>query len=173
MSRLLAGAAAGKPFLDPSRVIGTAKLSPEGSDEWASAVLQFDNGIIAEVSCSVSVTQDNVLRVIGTEGRLDVPEFWFAGGDRAGGPGPIEVIRRDGARETLLTNDFGHLYSFEVDGAGEAIRAGRQQFDPPGMTWADTLGNLRVLDAWRADAGLQYRFETAAAAAAGRLRVPC
>ncbi len=28
------------------------------------------------------------------------------------------------------------------------------------MTWADTLGNMRVLDTWRADIGLQYGFES-------------
>ena len=30
------------------------------------------------------------------------------------------------------------------------------------MSWADTLGNLRALDAWRAGAGLQYDIETSA-----------
>ena len=27
------------------------------------------------------------------------------------------------------------------------------------MTWADTLGNMRALDAWRKSAGLEYEFE--------------
>ena len=27
------------------------------------------------------------------------------------------------------------------------------------MSWADTLGNMRVLDKWRADAGLTYGIE--------------
>src|SRR5690606_20415427 len=45
------------------------------------------------------------------------------------------------------------------DAAGEAIRAGRQEFDPPGMTWGDTLGNMRALDAWRKSVGLVYEFE--------------
>ena len=58
------------------------------------------------------------------------------------------------------------LYAFEADAAGEAIRAGRQEFAPPGMTWDDTLGNLRVLDKWRADVGLIYGIERAGGAAA-------
>ena len=29
------------------------------------------------------------------------------------------------------------------------------------MSWADTLGNLRVLDQWRADVGLEYEIEKA------------
>ena len=72
MARLVAGAAAGKPFLDPVKVAGVARLGESGVDEWASAVLAFPNGILAEVSCSVSLQQENVLRVLGTEGRIEV-----------------------------------------------------------------------------------------------------
>src|SRR5690606_38463680 len=32
----------------------------------------------------------------------------------------------------------------------------------PGMSWNDTLGNLRVLDKWRADAGIEFSIEKAA-----------
>ena len=38
------------------------------------------------------------------------------------------------------------------------------------MSWADSLGNLRVLDKWRADAGLEYGIEKAARR--GRARSP-
>jgi aryl-alcohol dehydrogenase-like predicted oxidoreductase len=55
----------------------------------------------------------------------------------------------------------GWLYTFEIMAANAAIRAGRQEFDPPGMTWADTLGNMRVLDRWRAGIGLEFDLEKA------------
>ena len=106
----------------------------------------------------MSLAQDNVVRVLGTEGRIEVADFWFASG-HAGGTGRIEVIRRDGRRRTVKVKEKRWLYSFEADAAAAAIRAGRQEFDPPGMTWDDTLGNLRVLDRWRADAGLVYDLE--------------
>ncbi|TGR89227.1 oxidoreductase, partial [bacterium M00.F.Ca.ET.191.01.1.1] len=92
----------------------------------------------------------------GTKGRIEVPDFWFAGGNRDVGPGRIELIRSGGARETISLNETRHLYSFEVDAAGEAILAGRQEFAWPGMSWADSLGTLRVLDKWRAAVGLEY-----------------
>ncbi len=159
MSRFIAGAAAGKPFLDPIKVVGAAHLGETGVDEWASAVLRFPNNIIAEVSCSISVQQENVLRIIGTTGRIEVPDFWFAGGNRDQGLGKIDLILRDGKRETISVNETRHLYAFEVDAAGEAIRAGRQEFAPPGMSWADSLGNARVLDQWRTAVGLEYDIE--------------
>ncbi|WP_136617164.1 MULTISPECIES: aldo/keto reductase [Mesorhizobium] len=161
MVRLIAGAAVGKPFSEPDKVVGTAHLGQSGVDEWASALLHFSSGIVAEVSCSISLNQDNVLRILGTKGRIEVPDFWFAGGNRDVGLGQIEIIASDGARETISVNEKRHVYSFEVDAAGEAIRAGRQEFAWPGMAWAESLGTLRVLDRWRAAAGLEYGIEKA------------
>ena len=91
-----------------------------------------------------------------------MPDFWFAGGNRDVGPGRIDLIHSDGRRETISVNETRHLYFFEVDAAGDAILAGRQEFAWPGIDWADSLGNLRVLDKWRATIGLEYEIEKAA-----------
>ena len=91
MARLIAGAVDGKPFLEPEEVVGVAHLGETGVDEWAAALLRFPNGIVAEVSCSVSLAQDNVLRVLGTDGRIEVADFWFASGHQ-GGTGRIEIV---------------------------------------------------------------------------------
>ncbi len=160
MARLIAGAVADKPVLEPEKVAGVAQLGQSGVDEWASAVLKFPNGIVAEVSCSIMAQQDNVLRIIGSQGRIEVENFWFASGHR-GGVGKIEIIKGDD-RQTVEVREDGWLYAFEVDAAGEAILAGRSEFSYPGMSWADSLGNLRVMDQWRASVGLEYGVETSA-----------
>ncbi|QPB19242.1 aldo/keto reductase [Rhizobium sp. 007] len=159
MARLMAGAVEGKPFLEPEKVFGVAHLGQSGVDEWASAVLKFQNGIIAEVSCSIMAQQDNTLRVIGSEGRIEVKDFWFASGHK-GGVGTIEIFK-GAEQETIEVKEDRWLYSFEVDAAGDAIRAGEKEFASPGMSWADSTGNLRVLDKWRASVGLEYGVEKA------------
>lgn len=159
MARLIAGAVSGQPFLEPTKVSGVAHLGQSGVDEWASAVLKFPNEIIAEVSCSIMANQDNVLRIIGSEGRIEVQDFWFASGHK-GGVGKIDVIKGKD-RQTIEVAEDRYLYSFEVDAAGEAIRNQSQEFAYPGMSWADTLGNLRVMDQWRASVGLEYGVESA------------
>ena len=159
MARLVAGAAAGKPFLDPVKVMGTATLNPGGTDNVATASLQFDNGITAQISCAVMVNLANTARIYGSEGTIEVPSFWFANGDRSGGQGKIDIIRKDGSRETVVAGQSKHLYAYEADAAAEAIFVGRQEFAAPGMTWADSLGNARVLDKWRADAGIEFIVE--------------
>lgn len=159
MVRMIAGAVDGKPFAEPEKVAGAAHLGQSGVDEWASAVLKFPNGIVAEVSCSIMAAQDNVLRIIGSDGRIEVRDFWFAAGHK-GGTGRIDIIRGDKV-ETIELPEDRWLYSFEVDAAGEAIRQGKKEFDAPGMAWADSLGNLRVMDQWRASVGLEYSVEKA------------
>ncbi|MGV8855821.1 MAG: aldo/keto reductase [Devosia sp.] len=158
MARLIAGAAMGKPFADPVKVAGTAKLNAEGTDDWAAAILTFENGIVAQVSCAVMANLDNVLRIHGSEGRIEVPDFWFAGGDRTRGEGRIDIIR-NGQTETISVGEQRHVYSFEADAAAEAIFAKRQELAAPGMSWADSLGNARVLDQWRRDAGIEFSVE--------------
>jgi predicted dehydrogenase/aryl-alcohol dehydrogenase-like predicted oxidoreductase len=159
MARFIAGAAAGKPFLDPIKVAGAAHLGQGGTDEWSAAVLTFENGVVAQVSCAVYCQLDNVLRIMGHKGRIEVPGFWFANGNRDQGLGKIDVFLNDGTTETISVNATEHLYSFEVEAASQAILAGRQQFDAPGMSWADSLGNARVLDKWRADVALEFDIE--------------
>ncbi|RCS25681.1 oxidoreductase [Phyllobacterium salinisoli] len=161
MVRLIAGAVEGKAFAEPEKVFGVGHLGATGVDEWASAVLRFPNGIVAEVSCSIMAKQDNTLRIIGSKGRIEVGDFWYAAGPK-GGIGKIDIVRPDGATESIEVHENGWLYAFEVDAAGEAIRAGRQEFASPGMAWADSVGNLQVLDKWRASIGLEYIVEKAA-----------
>ncbi len=160
MARLIAGAVDGKPFLDPEKVAGVGHLGQTGVDEWASAVLKFPNNVIAEVSCSIMANQDNTLRIIGSDGRIEVKDFWFASGHK-GGIGKINVIK-GGETQTIEVKEDRWLYSFEVDAAGDAIRAGQKEFAYPGISWADSIGNLKVLDQWRASIGLEYSVEKAA-----------
>lgn len=156
--RLVAGAAVGKPFLDPIDVRGVGHLGETGVDEWAAAVLRFPGDVIAEISGGLTVALDNQLQVFGTEGRLSVAEPWFATG-REGGSKDIVIHRPDGAVEAITVDEPRPLYTFEIDAAGRAIRAGKTELDPPGATWADTVSNMKVLDRWRAEIGLEYEFE--------------
>jgi predicted dehydrogenase len=155
MARLIAGIPEGKPYAEPIDVLGVAHLGETGVDEWASAVLKFSSGIVAEVSCSVSVQQDNILRIYGTTGRMEIADFWFATGQE-GGQANIEVYYNDGSRRTEAFEEMGWLYSFEADAVGHCIQNQQQHFSTPAPDWLDTLGSIRVLDKWRDNVGLEF-----------------
>ena len=70
------------------------------------------------------------------------------------------VVRRDGERRSRRgrRRPAGSMPSRPTPRARRSAPGGRSS-RAPGMSWDDTLGNLRVLDKWRADAGLNYGIE--------------
>ena len=167
-ARLLAGAALGKAFVEPVGLCGFGHLGETGVDEWAVASLKFPGGILAQVAAGVSVNQANTIEVYGTEGRIVVPWPWTP--SREGGTTKILVHRKgEPEAEEILVETHEWLYGLEADTV--AANVGRRQAAPPAMSWADTLGNMRILDAWRDAIGLVYeseRFEAAAPPVHGR-----
>ena len=156
MARLLAGAGAGRVFADPVSVTGAARLHPEeGIDLHAAATLRFDDGVVAQVACGVGLELENVVRVFGTEGRILMPEPWFAVGTE--GSTRIVLQRRGREPEEIAVPADRGLYVYEAEAFAAAVRAGSAEV--PAMSWADTLGNMAALDAWRAAAGVVYRGE--------------
>jgi predicted dehydrogenase len=165
-SRLVAGAATGQAFADPVEVKGVGHLGQTGIDEYAAAVMRFPNDILATVATGVSLEQENVLRVFGTDGHLFVPKPWAPA--REGGQSEIIVQRTGEPARAEVIESPRHLYAYEIDAVAEGVerlRSGpaddplRGQARPPCMTWADTLGNAAALDAWRASFGFRYEAE--------------
>jgi predicted dehydrogenase/aryl-alcohol dehydrogenase-like predicted oxidoreductase len=152
MARLLAGAAVGQDFADPEEVKGTGQLDPaEGTDLTATALLKFPGGIQALLVTSVQASPKNEVQVVGTKGLLTVTQPWFAGSE---GARIIVQHFETGEVEEIDTTDSTDLYHFEIDlfathrDGGEAVS--------PAMSWADSLGNVRTLDAWRKEIGVVY-----------------
>ena len=157
LARLMAGAAIGKDFDDPTEVKGSGQLNKNtGTDEWAAATLKFGSGIVAQVSTSVLVNQDNSARIYGSEGWIHLPDPWVPSRD---GAATQFFLHKGGKAKKVKVTPEGPLYALEADAVGNAINKKSQQADAPAMTWDDTLGNLRTLDAWRNSIGLVYDLE--------------
>ncbi|MCU1404520.1 MAG: oxidoreductase domain protein, partial [Glaciihabitans sp.] len=81
MARLLAGSAQGLPFAEPLLIKAIAELDPaEGTDLYSSAVLKFDGGVLAELTCGVLLNQPDTVTVYGSQGSVTVSNPWFPGG---------------------------------------------------------------------------------------------
>jgi predicted dehydrogenase/aryl-alcohol dehydrogenase-like predicted oxidoreductase len=154
--RLIAGAASEKPFADPIEVKGFGHLGQAGTDEWAAATLKFADGIIAQVAAGVQVNQENAARIYGTDGWILVPSPWVPA--REGGTTRI-IVHKPGEKEPreVLVETSDWLYAIEADTV--AGNLSKRQAQSPPMSWEDSLGNMRALDAWRAQIGLVYESE--------------
>jgi predicted dehydrogenase/aryl-alcohol dehydrogenase-like predicted oxidoreductase len=157
MARLVAGAAIGKDFAEPISVRGCGHLGTTGVDEYAAAVLKFPGDIIAQVSTGVALNQDNSVRIYGTKGNIIIPSAWIPA--REGGTVKIFVNENGKPPREIDIESKDWLYALEADIVGENIA--RRQAPSPAMTWDDTLGNMRTMDAWREQIGLVYDSEKA------------
>jgi predicted dehydrogenase len=146
MARLLAGE-------EPIVVQGAAAIGAISRiDEVAAASLLFPSGAVGSIVCGTQVNSENVARVYGTEGSLTVPNPWFP----HEGDNKI-LLNKAGETQEILVNGGLPLYAIEADTVAKYLEA--RQAPPPCMTWDDTLGNMKTLDAWRASVGLVFDVE--------------
>ena len=154
IARLVAGAAIGQPFAEPVEFHGTGRLHPAAQvDEQAAATLKFPGGAIAQLACGTTTAKEIAVRVYGTDGILHLP-VPFHPGSAAEGPGRIILQRTGAPAEEIACGPIADLYTIEADTVGEAIARGNREC--AAMSHADSLGNMAVLDAWRAAIGLRY-----------------
>ncbi len=147
-SRLIAGTALGKKFINPISLTGQARIGDSGVDEVAKAILKFDNNIEAHVATAILEDMVNNAVIEGSEGKIELDQPWVPGRD--GGPyhSTIKISTHD-KEDIVKFKGPEHLFFFEAELASQTILKQRQEVPHPGMTWEDTLGNLKVLDEWR------------------------
>lgn len=154
--RLIAGAALGKDFADPVEVKASGYIGDESRvDEYTAAILCFPGDVIAQVSTSVQVAVDNIIRIYGSKGQIHIPQPTMPGRDT--GEASI-VLKRDGQESRQIdTSPGANPYVLEVETVVDTLS--NRQARPPAMTWEDSLGNMKTLDMWRAAIGLEYDME--------------
>jgi predicted dehydrogenase/aryl-alcohol dehydrogenase-like predicted oxidoreductase len=164
--RLIAGAACGRPFANPIvesdgyrselALKAYGHIGAESQvDEWATATLKFPGDILAEVACGLQLQTNNEVTVWGSTGHIVLRNPWLPDTDRfQGNAGVGIVVYRDGRPEPveMPVRSEKPLYAVEADTVAEYLDA-RQA---PVMSWADSLGNMLALDAWRRQLGLVF-----------------
>ncbi|MDR1789308.1 MAG: Gfo/Idh/MocA family oxidoreductase [Opitutaceae bacterium] len=149
-ARFVAGVARGRGFAEPVSVAASARLSERGAvDADGAALLDFGGGLRAQLACGIALRMDNTVDIFGDAGRVHVPSPYVVTRDLSASR--ILLFDNEGrlAREETVTPDR-NLYAYEADAFAEALERGLREV--PAVTPEDTLGNMAVLDKWRAAA---------------------
>jgi predicted dehydrogenase len=154
IARLVAGVMAGRRFDEPTSVQAAARIGNRSQvDEWSAAILSFGGPMIATVACGNQVDITSRVRIWGSAGSVELTNPWQPG--HRNGSGTL-LVQAPGAPEPearVILADRP-LYALEADVFAQAVRNGR--VPAPAMDTDDSLGNMRVLDAWRHAIGLKF-----------------
>lgn len=154
-SRLVAGAAQGKAFVEPKQIKGVGHVQPDTKvDEYAIASLEFENGIVAQLFTGIFADSEWAVQVIGSKGHIRVPNLWRPD---LTAMGPIQIEVTEFGKETQIIPvplEQTNLFAIEADAVAEDLLAGRKECRY--MTWDDSLGQVRAMDEWRRQIGLSF-----------------
>lgn len=147
-ARLIAGVITGEPFAEPTTLSAVGYRGPTGADEVSTALVRFASGFTATLTCAVHHRVGTETIVYGERGRIVLPDPWIP----QGAPQSLEtgfVVKREGEPdETVTVRTEQSTYALQAELVAASLS--RRQAPWPAMSWEDTLGNMRALDAWRA-----------------------
>lgn len=147
-ARLIAGVVSGKPFVEPERLTASGYIGPTGADEITTALLSFDSGLTATLTCAVHHRVGTEAVVYGESGRIVLPDPWIPQGQRQARQTSF-TVQREGAEDEVVRVTTEHpTYAVQAELVADSLAGLEAPW--PAMSWADSLGNMRALDAWRA-----------------------
>jgi predicted dehydrogenase len=148
LARLLAGIVEQRPFAEPLKIDAVGTIGPTGVDELTTALLTFASGFTAAVTAGVYHDGGRTAVIFGENGKIVLADPWIPGSERHG----LETgytISRDGQQpESVAIRTTKATYAIEAEFVADTLPSKEAPW--PAMGWADSLGNMRALDAWRA-----------------------
>jgi hypothetical protein len=118
-------------------------------DELTTVLLKYDNEVISQFHSSFLSNHVNDFLIYGSKGYIRIhPAFWAA---------TQASLISDGQELTVSRPLRAGGFEYQTEEAMRCIRAGLME--SPGMTHADTLANMELMDGIRAEIGLKYPFE--------------
>jgi predicted dehydrogenase len=146
-ARLIAGLIDGKPFAEPTKLEAIGTIGPTGADEIATAFLTFGSGFNAVVSCAVHHEGGRKTVVFGEKGRIELADPWIPGSDRQSLETGFTIHLDSKDPQVVPIRTEVPTYAIEAELVAATLPAVEGPW--PAMSWADSIGNMRVLDAWQ------------------------
>jgi len=147
-ARLFAGVVTGQPFAEPVKLDAVGFRGPTGADELTTALLAFESGLTATLTCAVHHRVGTEAVLYGELGQLVVPDPWIPQGVRQSLETSFSVKREGQAEELVIIRTDRPTYALQAELVARSLQS--LQAPWPAMSWDDTIGNMRALDAWRA-----------------------
>ncbi|KAK9880770.1 hypothetical protein WA026_013091 [Henosepilachna vigintioctopunctata] len=138
--------------LQPIKVVVNGALTKDGVDGTTAALISYQNGKLASVTCSAEVNLPNEGIIVGTKGMLKVPQFWC----------PTQLITSNQTYNfDLPQSQVQFRYSnsgglaYEADEVKRCLQEGR--LESPQITHDETIQLAQLMDLMRKEVGLRFK----------------
>ncbi|HEY8720599.1 Gfo/Idh/MocA family oxidoreductase [Pengzhenrongella sp.] len=131
---------------EPDAVSAVGALTETGVDGQVGIVLSYGERVQATLSTTLWAKTPTTASISGTEGNIQIAGDFYA-------PTSFTVTRRDGSTWTF---DRRASMGLQYEAAEVARRVTAGETESPRMTWDNSRGVLRTMDAVRAQIGLVY-----------------
>lgn len=126
-----------------------ALIGNTGVDELLAVNLIYENDVVSQFTSTFLTNAENAFYIYGSKGHIRIAaNFW-------GGTEATLVV--DGKEKTKKRPFKVNGFEYEIAEAMRCIREGL--LESPGMTHADTIATMTLLDNIRAEVGVKYPFE--------------
>ncbi len=132
----------------PTEVEAISQIGTTGVDEQSFCLFRYKNGAVASLSAAVRAHVDVEARIIGTEGKITVPQFLKA---------TSAELHRYEEKETIQRSfpyPDGQGFEFETQEVVDCMKEGKLESEV--MPLDESVSIMRTMDAIREKVGLEY-----------------
>ncbi|UII26711.1 Gfo/Idh/MocA family oxidoreductase [Fulvivirga maritima] len=134
----------------PKDIMANAIIGETGVDETNSIEIKFENGVIAQLTSSVTDKFPNKGYIYGTEGYIEIPNFWEAKTAK------LHRYDEEGSEEFVdARKPMG--FNYEIEEVNQCLMDGKLSSSTMGLKQSMDL--IGVMDQVRSIIGLKYPFE--------------
>ncbi len=152
MSRLIAGEVLGTNLAYPDELVGVSIIDEAGIDLRSLCSMKFPKGLLAQISCGISLPKSNYLKIYGELGSIYVGSPWVPGG-RSATKTKI-ILNKNTAQnpEIIFLENEKNPCNYMVD-EFVSLLADKGKWD---FYTNEALVNMKTLDAWRKSSQVSY-----------------
>lgn len=132
----------------PNNINAIAKFTRTNVDETDVITLQYEEGTLASLTCSISSDTDNTAVIYGEKGKIVIPTFWMA---------KEAFLYIEDKVETYIDEYKEAGYKYEIEEANECII--KNYLESNIASHKMTLDLAKIMDEIRDKIGLRYPFE--------------
>ena len=131
----------------PDEIIASSIFTSEGIDSKTSMIFKYNNGLIANLSCSMYDTQPNRAIISGSDGYIEIDHTFYA-------PTTIRLYKNDKKVVEYINNYKGHGLRQQALYMEECVI--KKELESKKMTHKDTLEVMGIMDEVRQKIGLRF-----------------